>query len=337
MIPILDWGYPIIFWFQNLGDWLTPVMQFFTFLGTEEFFLLVLPSLLWCVDIGLGVRVGMILLASNGVNSILKLVFGMPRPYWVNPKVKALSTDSSFGLPSGHAQTALAVWGRIAAWINRTWATFFFTALILLISLSRPFLGVHFPADTLLGWILGGILLALFLIFDKPVSQWLSRLSVTRQSVLALLISVGFIGLGLLVSAATANRPVPIEWINRAVAAPGSEGIDPLSINGIFSTAGTFFGLAVGAALLYQWDGFNVRGLRWQRVLRYLVGLLGVVILYLGLSAIFPGGDDFVANLFRYLRYGAVGFWVAYLAPRTFVILRLSSMDVPVNGGSETT
>ena len=332
MIPILDWGYPLIFWFQNLGDWLTPVMQFFTFLGTEEFFLLVLPSLLWCVDIGLGVRIGMILLASNGVNSIIKLVFGMPRPYWVNSKVKALSTDTSFGLPSGHAQTALAVWGRLAAWINRTWAFFFFGALILLISLSRPYLGVHFPADTLLGWIIGGILLALFLIFDKPVSQWLSRLSVGKQSLLALIISVGFVCIGLLVSAATANRPVPLEWISgAAAAAPGSEAIDPLSINGIFSTAGTFLGLAVGVALLYQWGGFHVSGPWWQRLLRYLVGLVGVLLIYLGFKAIFPGGDDFLANVFRYLRYGAVGFWVAYLAPRVFVLLRLSNADPQVS------
>ena len=326
MIPILDWGYPIIYWLQSLGDWLTPIMQFFTFIGNEEFFLLVLPALLWCVDIGLGVRIGLILLASNGVNSLFKLAFGTPRPYWVNPKVKALSTGTGFGLPSGHAQTSLSVWGRLAAWIRRTWAIIFFGTVILLISISRPYLGVHYPTDTLLGWLIGGVLLASFLIFDKPVSKWLSRLSVGKQSLLSFVISIGFICLGLLVSQATANRPLPMAWITGAAsAAPGSEAIDPLSISGFFSTAGVFFGLGAGAALLYQWGGFHVHGPWWQRLLRYLVGLVGVVVIYFGVKLIFPSGDDLLANFFRYVRYGAVGFWVAYLAPRVFVLLRLAN------------
>lgn len=328
MFPILDWGYPIIYWLQGLGDWLTPIMQVFTFIGNEEFFLLVLPALLWCVDIGLGVRIGLILLTSNGVNSLFKLAFGTPRPYWVNPKVKALSTGTAFGLPSGHAQTALSVWGRLAAWIGRSWAYLFFGALILLISISRPYLGVHYPTDTLLGWVIGGILLGAFLIFDKPISKWLSRLSVGKQSLLSFVISIVLICLGLLVSQATANRPVPTEWIaGAASAAPGSEAIDPLSINEFFSTAGVFFGLGAGAALLYQWDVFHVRGPWWQRLLRYLVGLVGVVIIYFGFSAIFPSGDDLLANIFRYVRYMAVGFWVAYLGPRVFVLLRLANED----------
>ena len=331
MIQILDWGYPIIYWLQSLGDWLTPVMQSFTFLGNEEFFLLVLPALLWCVDIGLGVRIGMILLASNGINSVFKLAFGTPRPYWINTRVKALSTGTSFGLPSGHAQTALSVWGRLAAWIRRTWAILFFGTLILLISISRPYLGVHYPTDTLLGWLIGGILLAAFIIFDKPVSEWLSRLSVSKQSLLSFVISIGFIGLGLLVSQATANRPVPMEWIaGAASAAPGSEAIDPLTTSGFFSTAGVFFGLGAGAALLYRWGGFHVRGPWWQRLLRYLVGLVGVVLIYFGLKMIFPSGDDLLANILRYVRYAAVGFWVAYLGPRVFVLIRFATEETQI-------
>src|SRR3990172_5299463 len=58
----LMWGLPVIQFLQSLGDWLVKPMEFFSFLGREEFFLLVLPLLLWCVDVGLGVRAGVILL-----------------------------------------------------------------------------------------------------------------------------------------------------------------------------------------------------------------------------------------------------------------------------------
>ena len=44
--------------FQSLGDWLVSPMQFFSFLGTEEFYILILPILYWCIDTSLGIRVG---------------------------------------------------------------------------------------------------------------------------------------------------------------------------------------------------------------------------------------------------------------------------------------
>ena len=46
MQTILDLGIRMITALQGLGNWLTPPMQFFTFLGTEDFFALVLPVLL---------------------------------------------------------------------------------------------------------------------------------------------------------------------------------------------------------------------------------------------------------------------------------------------------
>ena len=106
----LQWGIPIITWLQGLGDVFLSPMEFFSFLGSEDFFLLVMPALLWCIDIRLGFRIGLILLTSQGVNSFFKLALGTPRPFWVSSEVKALSVETSFGVPSGHSQTAVAVW-----------------------------------------------------------------------------------------------------------------------------------------------------------------------------------------------------------------------------------
>ena len=103
---------------QGLGAWLIAPMQLFTFLGREEFYLLLLPILYWCVSATLGLRVGMILLLSAGLNDLLKMAFALPRPYWVDPTVRALSPETSFGIPSGHAQNAVAVWGVIASTRN---------------------------------------------------------------------------------------------------------------------------------------------------------------------------------------------------------------------------
>lgn len=56
--------------FQSVGDWLIAPMRFFSFLGTEEFYILILPILYWCLDSNLGIRVGVIMLFSSGLNFI---------------------------------------------------------------------------------------------------------------------------------------------------------------------------------------------------------------------------------------------------------------------------
>ena len=325
MHPVLEWGIPIIAWLQGLGDGLTPLMELFTSLGTENFYLLVLPLFLWCVDVGLGIRIGLILLVSGGLNETLKMTFGLPRPYWVSDKIRALSADTSFGLPSGHAQTSLAIWGRLAAWARRGWVTVALGLIILLISLSRPYLGVHFPADTLAGWFVGGLLLAAFLGLERPVALRLRRMKTRQLILLSFGVSLLLLALGLLAWANSPARPLPGAWIEQAArAAPGSEPIAPLSPKGILTTSGTLFGLGSGAALLYAWGGFNTRGSLGQYAARYLLGLLGMLAIYLGLRAIFPSGEDLLSLALRYIRYAAVGVWVTYLAPRLFAALRLS-------------
>ena len=49
-------------WLQGLGSWLYPVMEFFTFMGTENFYLLVLPIILWVFDYYLAFRGGIMLM-----------------------------------------------------------------------------------------------------------------------------------------------------------------------------------------------------------------------------------------------------------------------------------
>src|SRR5512137_2340912 len=99
------WPYeiPILIWIQHLSAWLILPMKFFSFLGTEEFFLLILSALYWCIDSRIGLRVAITLLISNTVNDSLKLLFRGARPYWFDPAIKGIAHEASFGVPSGHA------------------------------------------------------------------------------------------------------------------------------------------------------------------------------------------------------------------------------------------
>jgi hypothetical protein len=58
--------------------------------------------------------------------------------------------------------------------------------------------------------------------------------------------------------------------------------------------------------------------------LRYVLGVIGVLVIWRGLDVIFPDGENLVALVFRYLRYGLVGLWVSALGPLVFLRLNLA-------------
>jgi len=325
MSPSLEWGIPLIAWLQGLGDWLTPVMQVITFLGDEKFYLLVLPIFLWWVDIGLGIRIGLALLVSAGINGALKLVFGLPRPYWVSGEVRALGTGTTYGVPSGHSQNAAVLWGRLALTFKQTWGRLALALLVFLIGVSRAYLGVHFPTDVLSGWAIGLMVLWLLVALDEPIRRWLAGMRLGSRLLAACGLSLLILALGLLAFWGSAGRVVPAEWAARAAgSAPGSEPINPQTLSDSVTAAGTLLGLGLGAALLVDWGQFKTRAGAGVLVLRYIIGVAGLLGLYLGLSAVFPSGDSALAYAFRYLRYALLGLWVAYLAPRVFDALRLN-------------
>ena len=91
-----------------------------------------------------------------------------------------------------------------------------------------------------------------------------------------------------------------------------------------FRSAALIFGVLAGVAWTNSRGGFSAEGSLGQRLLRLVPGLIGILILYLGLRVIFPGGDNPLAYFFRYLRYGLVGLWMTAGAPWLFNKLKLA-------------
>ena len=325
MDAILNFGSNVVLFLQNLGSWLIAPMNFFSFFGHELFFLLIAPALFWCVDATLGMRAGVGLLVSLSTNAILKLAFHAPRPYWYDPRVWPFSSETSFGIPSGHAQNSVVLWSLIANRVKRSLGWVVAIAMILLISLSRMVLGMHFPSDIIAGWLFGGLLVWVILRFEKPVLAWLRGRKITDQVVSVFAASLALILIGALTRLALGAWTVPVGWVELAARAPSGEPIDPLALSGLVSPAASFFGLALGGILLYQRGWFDASGSLWLRLARFIIGLVGVFIIWYGLDKIFPDGDTIIPLFFRYLRYASVGLWTAYLAPVIFIRLNLAS------------
>ena len=313
-------GFEIIVnqFFQSLGLWLKWPMLAITAIGYEQFFVLLLPAVYWSVDQAVGLRMGMVLLLGTDLNTFFKFLFHNPRPFWISDKVMPLSHETSFGLPSGHAQTAASVWGWLSVEVKKRWFTISAIVLIFLIGVSRLYLGVHFLSDVLLGWLLGGLLVLVFARLRKPVGTWLAKQSMGMKlfwvfiSTLVLLVPV------LLASLASNKWMMQSDWAARA------GEVDPFNLKGAFTTAGTWFGMLAGYVIQSATKGhFLANKGGWRRVARFAVGLVGVAVLYSGLGAIFPNNGDVLSFGLRFFRYTLIGLWVAWLGPLVFEKLKL--------------
>ena len=316
MIFLFDSGIQFILFIQKIS-WLEAPMRFFSFLGSEYFFLFALPVIYWCVDSALGIRIGVILLFTGGLNDIVKMAMRGPRPYWLSTQVKALSAESSFGMPSGHSQSATVVWGTLADRFGKAWAWIVAIAIIFLIGFSRTFLAVHFPHDVLLGWLLGVLTLWPFIALWDRIAIWVKQKSFIRQIFLALTVSLVIVLFGGLAFYGLRDYVFPQEWMTNALRA-GASLPAPVSMDATLTSAGTLFGLFVGLAWINRRGGYQVSGPARKRILALVIGWMGVLILYLGLKMVFPSGDSLSAYFFRYLRYALVGFWISGGAPGLF-------------------
>ncbi len=312
----------IILFLQSLGNWLKPVMEFFTFLGFEEFYLAIMPAIYWCFNTMMGVRLAVMLVVTTGVNAVLKVAFHSPRPYWVSDKVQAMSSETSFGIPSGHGQNAVSLWGTWGYSMKRPWAWILAIVVAFMIGFSRLYLGMHFPVDVLAGWVVGAILLWSFIRLEIPIVKWIKEQSTLGQLTTYGLISLGILLIGNAVLWSLRGWQLPPEWIQ--MAAKAGSPLDPISRDGITLSAAIFFGLGSGLILIKQQGGFDPKGIWWKRIVRYILGMVVAVGIWAGLKAIFPSGEEFIPQVFRFIRYGLLGFWVVAGAPLVFRWLRLA-------------
>lgn len=305
---------------QDRVGWLAGVLAAVTWLGDEEFYVLVFPILVWSVHRGVGINLAALFLLSGSINGIAKIAGRTPRPSFLDPSL-ALRVESTLGVPSGHAQHAVAVWGYLATAVRRRWAWVAAGVVMVLLGFSRVALGVHFPVDTLVGWALGALLLGSYLRWQAPAAARIVAMTPRRQLWLGFAVSIGLVVLAAGVRAAFVGWEVPAAWI----------GVDPMhhpmQVSAVVTPAATLFGLVAGLVFVRNRGGFATTGSVVQRLLRIPVGLVGVAVLWFGLGELFPGGEDPIALVFRYVRYASVGMWAAGLAPLIFVRLGLAPAD----------
>ena len=169
---------------------LTSIMKFFTFIGSFSAMLVIVLLTSLFLYVVMKHRVEIILLWSVVIstpilNWILKQIFHRARP-----EFHRLIDICGYSFPSGHAMNAFAFYGILAFLLwrhipNRTGRTIlilFSSLFIVLIGISRVYLGVHYPSDIIGGYFASGFWLTIVVgLFQKYKDKHFEKIKLLKK------------------------------------------------------------------------------------------------------------------------------------------------------------
>ena len=162
---------PVSLWFQSFhGQWLLDAMKGISYVTGDwrgAVIAIVGGIIFWKTRGGLESIALIFSGAISAINGIFKIVIGRPRPEADLVNVFVVETGKSF--PSGHTFFSVVVLGMMAYLIiihqtkhyQKVLTASLFIVFILLIGISRIYLGVHWTSDVIGGYIIGFLFLAL--------------------------------------------------------------------------------------------------------------------------------------------------------------------------------
>lgn len=320
MEVIFDFGLDVTRWLQTTYPQLEGFFFFISTLGLEEFYLAFFPLIYWSLDKRLGKHLGYLFLLALTFTELFKQLFRGPRPFWFDSSLER-SLESSYGIPSGHTLLTTVIYIFLAAWIRRRWMTLLAIFMVIAMPLSRIYLGVHFVHDALGGFLIGLLILGGYVLWQRRLEAQFSKRILGQRLLLAVLVPVFIAIVYALVRFIIGEPNLSVLW---AAFIPDAE---MSSLRGIATATGTLLGFGIGAIFESSRIRFRADGAIWQRLLRYLLGMVVTLALWAGLGELFPDDPLWLAIPLRVLRYVLILLWVSYYAPLAFVRLHLAKAE----------
>lgn len=263
---------------------LTSLFLILTKLGEEYVFIIATVIVLWCVNKKCGFCILFAGVIGQLTNNFLKLTFKVERPWILDPNFNvvesAIGAAGGYSFPSGHTQIAVTTYGPIAYFYKKNkFISYSMLAIILLVSFSRLYLGVHYPSDVLFSLAFGlSLVLTTCYIFERSKSYHIQR---TILFVASLIYTV---------------------YVFLTVPIFETDSFDFFAIE--FSTK--FFGGVLGFVLSWYFDEkyirYTTKGKLAFQLFKIIVGVSGVILLRYILKVAFIklGVHELIGDSVRY-------------------------------------
>ncbi|WP_246028100.1 phosphatase PAP2 family protein [Leptospira fletcheri] len=292
-----------------LDSLLGPLSVLFHYLGSTAFFMALVSFIYLCVDRKIGIRMALGLMLAGILNGSCKAIFQSSRPVGLPFAQELGISESSYGFPSGHVQTAVVLYGILFLHIKSNFIKRLGVFCIFLMPIARMYAGLHYLGD-----VIGGLILGVLVLFGTEL--WLK----VRPDML----EPDFSGVDL--GSSSRLKSYSLLWI--ALTIPSvlllEEGGTREAVHSweqVVSSSGALAGFGIGIL------SNRARGLDWgpakDRIswgVRMGMVAIGILILYVLLGRIFA--FLFPENpVARYLRYGIVCYYIGHLSP--FLLKRM--------------
>ena len=246
---------------------LDSIVSALTHLGGETVFLVAALVVFWCVDKRQGYYLMSVGFMGTLVNQFLKITCRIPRPWVRDPNftiVEAARAEATgYSFPSGHSTSSVGTFGVLATEGKRLWLRLIAVALCFLIPLTRLYLGVHTPADVLVG----GAISLFFIIVLRPVVYREDGKHMPTLLAVMLVLSAAFV-------AYMELFPFPAD-------------VDAANLASALKNSYTLLGALAGMLVVYKADkklNFTTEAPFSAQVLKVLLGLVLVLAVKEGLK-----------------------------------------------------
>ena len=281
--------------FENFQAVFDVIFAFFTMFGQELLFIVFMGICYWAIDKKIPIVVGVSALIASTSNSILKDICKIERPI-NDPNVRFVSMENFFvnteelrgtySFPSGHAMWASSLFCSLGLQIKNKKFWFFAIFMIVMVALSRIYLGVHWLLDVIVGSLLGFIIAYLvYLLFAK-----------VKEKKIFIFIGLAIFGLIFIFFASSKDD---------------------------FSGIGTILGLSLGVVFEEKIVNFDPKeGTKLKKIFRVIIGFILIFALKEGIKYLFNLINPELLFLHT-IRYFILSFFAVAIYPLIFKKIKL--------------
>ena len=288
------------------GSFLVDFMKKMTFFGELNTTLVILAIIYWCISKDLGTYLMMGWSGNRIANGFMKITVCAYRP-WIRdsriiPHGDAITTATGYSFPSGHTMNAGTVFGGTAMYgknFSKPLKIMLYL-IVLLVALSRTFLGVHTPQDVLVG--MASSLLVMWL--TLKLTRWIAE----KPEKDKLVACIGFV-LAIALGLYAALKSYPVDYdSNGKIIVEGAK-----MANDTFKAVGWVSAFLTGWILERRFVGFSTDISKERRFSRGIFGIMGYYVVTFVLNTLLkkwiPGPAGTILTCFLQM------FYITFLFP----------------------
>lgn len=274
------------------GSFFDKLFEFITFFGEQYILIVVMIIVYFVYSKKTGQRMAFAIFGSLLVNNAVKAIVRRPRPF-ENPDCEytpsRIETATGYSFPSGHTQNAAVTYTSLSTILKKKRYWVITGIIIVLIAISRIFLGVHYLTDVIGGAILG--------IASSCLGFWLHKkyeYSFQKQTILYLAMATLFLPF------------IFVFW--------DDVHQDYIKFRDFYISYSFYLGFIAAATAEHQLMDFDCSQPFRIRIIRAFGALIVAGVVMIGLDKLFPEENV----VFDMIRYFSVSFTTLALYPLIF-------------------